>query len=315
MADEERRWTIRLEPMFLTTYGHDQHALTVHEIDLDATPRIDNKSLISLDSGDGSAFRGEFRYARGEWTWGVDVFWFVTTQGGDSLTAAADGPSGIIDEVVFEVADLSYSSNDPAEVLFYNKLEDTDLQAWTVDGYAMKRLSGDSEGGLNLQFGLRVGDFDNDFHIVAGTQNTDGVLVDASSNYGLMMGPIVGLSGDTRVGKHSIEGHISQSLLIGSAELSRTSREFNGPFGPAPAFFAQESLRKDRDVAFPVTEFRLSWTYRLTRKVALGLGAHTSAWWDVAVPPGVNPIDDGDEALHENTIVFFGMTGAVELTF
>ena len=311
----EGKWTFRLEPMILTTYGHDQHVLTVHEIDSDSTPSIVNKTAVSLDSGDGSAFHGEFRYARGQWTWGIDLFWFLTTQGGDNLTAVADGPSGTIDQVIFEVADLDFVSTDPGEVLFYDKLEDTDLEVWTVDAYAMRTLSGDSDRGVHFQFGLRVGDFDNDYHTAVGIQDTSGVLLDASSNYGLMVGPIVGLSGNTQIGKSSIEGYIGQSLLIGSVELSRTSREFTGPFGPMPAFFAQESLRTNKDVAIPVTEFRLRWTYRLSRMVALGVGANTSAWWDVSVPPGVIPIQGGDEALHENTIVFFGMTGAVELTF
>lgn len=312
---EESKWTIRLEPMVLTTYGHDQHVLTVHEIDSDATPPVESVTPVSLDSGDGSALRAEFQYRRGAWTWGIDVFWFVTTQGGDDLTAAADGPSGTIDEVIFEIAGDSVSSEDPGEVLFFDKLEDTDLQTWTVDGYAMKTLSGDSETGVRLQLGLRVGDFDNDYHGVVGVRDTEGVLVDASSNYGLMMGPIVGLSGKSRVGKSSFEGYIGQSLLLGSAELSRRSRRFSGPFGPAPAFTTDELLLKDRDIAIPVTEFRLRWTYRLTKRVALGLGANTSAWWDVSVPPGVIPTEDGDETLHENTIVYFGMAGAVELTF
>ena len=93
------------------------------------------------------------------------------------------------------------------------------------------------------------------------------------------------------------------------------AREFRGPFGETPAFFAQESFAALKDVAIPITEFRIDWTYRINKRLSLGVGANTSAWWDVPVPPGVIPIADGQEALHENTIVLFGVLANVQLTF
>ena len=261
------------------------------------------------------AYRDEVQYTRKQWRWGVDIFWFDTAQSAASRTAAADGPSGPVNDVVFQVADRSFTSSGPSEVLYYSVLEDTDLAAWTVDLYGMRTLAGNSDSGIHLQFGLRIGDFDNDYRAVVGMQDATGSRLDASSNYDLMMGPLVGLAGDFHSGRNHIEGYIGQSVLLGSVELTSMSREFTGPSSDAPSFYAQETLSTVKDVAVPITEFRLNWTYRLSKLLSLGLGANTSVWWDVAVPPGVIPIEGGDGALHENTIVFFGVLGVVELRF
>jgi len=313
-AHAEGKWSFKLEPMYMDAYGHDQHVLTIHEIDLNATPRLDNKTALSLDTDADIAYRAEIQYRRGQWGLGADYFLYLTAQSGEDRTAA---PSGAIDEVVFEVADRRFTSSNPNNVLFHGVLEDTDLEVWTADLYGIRTLSEASGGGLDLQLGLRVGDFDNDYHGVVGIQGAGGSLLDSSSNYGLMLGPLVALSGNIRLGRSYIEGYIGQSVLLGDAELSSMSREFTGAFTGTPTIVSQEVFRKEPspDVAIPITEFRIKWTYELSQKISLGVGAHTSTWWDVPVPPGIIPIEDGDETLHENTIVFFGLLGGVKFTF
>ncbi len=311
----EGEWTVQLEPMYVQAYGHDPHVLTVHETDFDSTPALDNKTAVNLETDGGIAYRGGLRYTGRQWGWGVDFFWFVTSQNASNRTAAAEGPSGTIDEVAFEVADQTFTSSDPSEVLFYSVLEDTDLEVWTLDVYARRTLAEKPESSLHLLFGLRNGDFDNDYRAVVGVQDVAGSRLDSSSNYDRMMGPLIALAGDVHIGKSDIEGYIGQSVVFGGAELSSMSREFTGPFSSTPAFFDQEVFRKQQDVAIPITEFRLKWTYTVRKNVSLGVGANASAWWDVPVPPGVIPIEGGDEALHENTIVFFGVLGALVWTF
>jgi hypothetical protein len=312
---EEGKWSFKLEPMYMSAYGHDQHVLTIHEIDLDATPPRDDKTAVRIDTDDDFAYRGEVQYNRGQWGLGLDFFMFLTSQSAEDRAAAAHGPSGPLDEVAFEVADRRFTSSDPSEVLFYGVLEDTDLEVWTLDLYAKRTLAEKPESGLQLLFGLRFGDFDNDYHAVVGIQDVGGALLDASSNYSRMMGPLVGLAGYVRRGRSSIEGYIGQSVLFGSAELTNVSREFTGPFGSTPSFSAQETFRSEQDVAIPITELRIRWTYGVTKKLSLGAGVDTSVWWDVPVPPGVIPIEGGGEALHENTIVFLGLLGSVKLAF
>jgi hypothetical protein len=90
------------------------------------------------------------------------------------------------------------------------------------------------------------------------------------------------------------------------------TRDFTGPVSMTPNVVAQETFGKDQDVAIPITEFRVGWLYPLSRRVALGLSANTSVWWDVPVPPGV-PVTDGARAFQENTIVYFGLALAVQV--
>jgi len=311
---EEGKWSIQLEPMYMDAYGHDQHVLTIHEIDF-GPPSLDTKTGVTLDTTAGTAIRGGFQYSRNRWSWGMDLFSFITSQDTDSLTAAADGPAGPIDEVIFEVADQAYASTDPSEVLFYDLLEDTDLAVWTVDFYGTRALTDKSESGVYLQLGLRFADFDNDYRAVVGIEDDQGTRFDASSNYDRMTGPLIGLSGDVEFGRNCIKGYVGQSVLFGTARLTNRARDFTGPFSETVTFDSEEMLGKDQDVAIPVTELRIKWTYRVNKILALGLGANTSVWWDVPVPPGVVPIEGGHGVFHENTIVFFGMAGVVELTF
>jgi hypothetical protein len=312
---EEKKWTVKLEPVYTMVHGHDPHVLTTHDRDTSSTPTLDTKKGVNLETDDGFAYSLEFQYTKGQWTWGIDYFLLLTSQKAPDRTAAADGVAGPIEEVVFEVAGNSFMSTDPAEVLFYSVLEDTDLEIWTADFYGMRTLAEKPDGSVRLQLGLRLGDFDNDYHAVVGVQGVNGSRLDSSSNYPLLMGPLVGLAGNIQRGRHSIEGYIGQSLLIGSAELNSMSREFTGPFGPTPTFVAQESFDSDPDVAIPITEFRVRWTCKLGDRVSVGAGVNTSAWWDVPVPPGVVPIENGREVLHENTVILFGLSGAVSFAF
>lgn len=313
---QEGKWSFQFEPMYMDAYGHDQHVLTIHEIDLDATRRLENKSALSLDTDSGIAYRAEIQYTRGQWGLGADYFLYLTAQSGEDRTAA---PSGTIDEVVFEVADRRVTSSSPGNVLFYSVLEDTDLEVWTADFYGIRTLAETGGGSLNLQLGVRVGDFDNDYHGVVGVQGVGGTLLDSSSNYGLMFGPLVALAGNLQLGRSHIQGYIGQSVLLGDAELSSMSRDFTGAFTVegTPTVISQEVFRKEPspDVAIPITEFRIKVAYALTQKISLGVGAHTSTWWDVPVPPGVVPAEGGDETLHEDTVVFFGLLGSLKFTF
>lgn len=308
-------WTLSLQPLYLTISGHDPHVLTVHEIDRDAVPAQDEKRAVLLETGHGPAYRGELEYDTGRWTWGFDVFWFSTTQKAADRSASA---GGAIDELVFEVADRSFTSTGPGEVLFYRRLEDTDVALWTADLRGTRTLAESADGSVCLTLGLRVGDFDNDYRAVVGIEGVGGRRLDASSNYGRMTGPLVGLTGTVRWGRNTLEGHLAQSALFGEVELTSRARDFTGPFAEAEeglAFTNVEVFRADQDVTIPITEARIRWTYQATEHLALGAGIDTSAWWDVPVPPGIAPIEDGQEALHENTLVFAGALAIVEWRF
>ena len=210
------------------------------------------------------------------------------------------------------LANRIYFSSSPDEVLFFNVLEDTDLAIWTADLYARRTLAEGDDSSISLVFGLRVGDFDNDYRAITGIEGRGGTRQDASSNYGAMTGPLVGLVADGRRGKHTFQGYLSQSVLLGEAGLATRTRDFVGPFSAEPSFVIEETFDHVQDVAIPISELRLDWRYQVTRRLSLGLGVNASTWWDVPVPPGVLP--GGGPKLHENTIVFYGLGGGLRVT-
>lgn len=305
-------WTIEIETLVMDAYGHDQHVMTVSElsIDLAAGMVVDSQMPVSVETNSGGAYRGTFRYDTGRWGWGADYLWFATSQDQVRRGGSSSGP---LSALAFEIADRVYLSTGPDEVLFFDVLEDTDLAIWTADLYARRTLAEDDDGTLSLIFGLRVGDFDNDYRAVTGVEGLVGTRQDASSNYGAMYGPLLGLTAEVRRGRNGFEGYLSQSVLLGEAELSTRRRDFVGPFVAEPLFVIDASFRDSRDVAIPISELRLRWTYQLTRRLALSLAANAATWWDVPVPPGVIP--GGGPALHESTIVFFGLGGGARVAF
>lgn len=314
MRAEDGKWSVKLGAAYVRAYGHDQHVLTVHEIDVDGTRRVANKRGVILETEGETAYLAEFRYTKGPWGLGLDFFWYDTAQSTPARTAAAAGP---IDEIVFEVADQRFTSTNPGQVLFYEVLPDTDLIFWTVDIYGTRILAGNSETGIRLLAGVRFADFDNDYHAVVGVRDVGGWRVSASSNYGRMTGPLLGLSGELRRGRSSLRGSLNQSVVIGSAELTNKAGRFAGAFTftETETFVGDEVFHADQDVAIPITELRAEWDYRIWRSLSLSVGLQTAVWWDVPVPPGVIPGSGGDEVLHENTIVFLGGRGAVKYTF
>ncbi len=317
IAAENGEWTLLLEPMYMDAFGNDRQVLSVRQIDLDATPTTDTGTPVALDTEGTLTNRFTVQYSRASWegwTAGLDVIFFGTAQGRPARTAAADGPSGPIDQVVFEVADRSFTSNDPDETLAFSVLTDTDLAAWTADIYGIKTLAETPERQLRLLLGLRNADFDNDYHGIAGIEAVNGSLIDASSNYDRMLGPLVGLIGEIQLGSNTLTGYIVQSVVFGSANLSRTISDFVGPASEAPTIVAQESFRRKQDVSIPITEFRITWLHPISRRFSLGVTANASVWSDVPVPPAIVP-DVAGGGFDKNTIVFFGIGAAVEFRF
>lgn len=305
-------WTIEFAPLLMDAWGHDQQVLTVGELTIDNETGnlIDTQTPVRIETNSGGAYRGRFQYGGGRWSWGIVYLWFNTSQDQVGRSVSAGGGP---DLVVFETANRLYGSSGPNEVLFFNVLEDTDLAIWTMDLYAARRLTASPDDrGISLVLGLRIGDFDNDYRAVTGLEDAAGTRYDASSNYGAMVGPVTGLRAEARRGRHSFEAFFSQSVLLGEADLSIRTRDYLGSFSAEPAFVVDEMYARTQDVAIPISELRLEWSYQLTRSLALGLMADAATWWDVPVPPGVVP--GGGPKLQENTIVFFGLGGSLRVT-
>ncbi len=308
VASAEDGWSLRLEPMLMDAFGHDQHVLTIRDI----SGTSESATAVKLDTQSGQAYRSELQFTRGNWTWGWDFLWFATSQDAD-VTGSSIGN----DELIFEIPGREFHASDAGPPVFYRTLEDTDLAIWTFDLYGMKAITFDDDA-IQLQFGVRFADFDNDYRAAAGIEGDHGTRIDASSNYGRMTGPLLGIAGDLRSGRNAIQGYFGQSIVFGSADLVTMSRDFVGAFSeapdPDPAFISESSFeRLQENVAIPITELRVKWTYHFTNHLGAGLGANASAWWDVPVPPGAVP--GREQELEENTIIFLGVFAALEINF
>jgi hypothetical protein len=307
---QEAGWRVRLEPTYQGLRGHDQHVLTIHHADVGSS--LGRKSAVTLDTRSGAAYRAELRYATGRWAWGSEFLWFQTRQESPALARSGAGGG---DLVTFEVADRTFTSTGPGEVAYFRILEDTELALWTLDLYGERTLAESGGGRLALRFGVRFADFDNDYRAVAGLENSLGTRFDAESNYGRMMGPLLGVAGTFRLGRAWLEGYLGQSVVLGDAAFNTQARDFTGPFGGSPDYVAEEAFGTSEEVAIPISELQARARYGLTRWLALGVGVSAASWADVGVPPGVVPGAGGDQVLHENTLVFLGLSGFVEIRF
>ena len=91
---EEGEWLLQLEPMWLDAYGHDQHVLTIREIDFDSTPTLDSRTPVTLDTDSGLGYRAKAQFTKGKWGVGIDIFSLMTSQSAPRRSAAADDPAG-----------------------------------------------------------------------------------------------------------------------------------------------------------------------------------------------------------------------------
>lgn len=299
-------WVLRLDAPWVDVGGHDPHALTIRNRDTSATPAVEVGAGIDVEWPTALNYGFSVKRLDGQSGWGFDFFYYGVTADGIRRTAAGTPTN----EVTFTASDQSYSSTDAATVLFYELREDNRLEAWTADAYYQHALG----AGLELQLGLRFGDFDNDYLATVGVEGVEGTFLETSSNYPRMMGPLVGIGGGIGEGRGRIEAYLGQSLIVGRASLKYASEHFTGT-PTAPTVDDTRAFNDFVDAAIPITELRLRYTYRLTSSLSLATGLSSSAWWDVPVPPGVVPDPNAAQALQENTVVFYSVLASAQWRF
>ncbi|HEX9799367.1 MAG TPA: hypothetical protein VGC00_04255 [Thermoanaerobaculia bacterium] len=302
-------WAVAVEAVQLELAGHDRHVLTDRATDAAGAA---SESTLDLETESALGYRAEIRYGRGRWSYGLDFLIHRTSQdAGPRIGAATAGGSR-----TFLVGGGQVVSDDPAERLYYERLEDTTVELWTLDLYASRALASGPRGELRWLVGLKTADFDNDYRAVAGIEETGGLRLDAASNYDRMHGPLVGLAGDRERGRHRFTGFLGQSVVTGDVELSSQAREFVGPPSrevDAPiAEISSTRFRTTKSETIPITELRLAWRIRLGGRFAVGLGAFASRWWDVSVPPGV-VAGAALDTLDESTIELYGLAASLSV--
>ncbi len=304
-------WSVEVAPAYVEIGGHDPRLLTVRS--------AGGSEQVALDTEAALGYRLAALHDRGSWAYGLDFFIHRTDQGAGPLQVAAAG-SGGGDERTFALPHRSFVSRNPGAVLYYRTLEDTTVELWVLDVYARRRLRGNDRGSVALILGLRNADFDNDYRAIAGLETIGGTRIDASSNYSRMTGPLVGVVGTLARGRHSLSAELRQAVVFGDIELERTLRDFIGPPGPfagppeeVPAAPERERLAKTDSIDVPMTDLRLAWTLALGERWQVGASAGTIAWWDLAVPPGVDP--RRPDALESTTLMTYDLAATLRFSF
>jgi len=299
-------WNLRVEGSQGGAYGNDRHALTIHDRDTAGAPVTDRSAGIDVDlTASTNVGFGVQRVDDGS-GWGFDLFYFGITADGINRTASGSATN----EIVFDASAESYSSTSAATVLYYQLREDNRLEMWTAELYYLRRLT----PGVELQTGLQFADFDNDYRSTVGIQGVEGTFLDASSNYPRMMGPLVALNSSFREQRHRVEAYLGQGVVMGRASIKYSARHFTGT-PSAPTVDDERSFSDFVQAVIPISQLRLRYSFQLTERLSLGTGVSTSVWWDVPVPPGVEPGSDADTQLHENTVVLYGVLANVEWRF
>ncbi|MBI2571495.1 MAG: hypothetical protein HYV63_31180 [Candidatus Schekmanbacteria bacterium] len=316
------QWLIEVRPAWMDAYGHDQHVMTIHEVDSQAGPTTDRRTGVALNTDAGFAYGLQASYQQDDWGIGLELIRFLNSQVVPSERRAANGAPG--SRVSFEVANRTYTSSSPSEVLYYGTVADTEFQTWTLDLYGTVRLATRAHSRADLRLGVTTGDLDNDYRALVGIDDVAGTRLDAPANYDRMIGPLVGLSGEAPLDRHTLRGGMALATLFGDNELTTSTRDFRGDPAacqyeaegcPSTAYGAQESFKKELDVAIPVSKLQAWYSLRLSSMISLGVGLDATTWWDVPVQPGMVPEEDGNDALQENTIVYWGHLGGLTFAF
>ncbi|MCB1043886.1 MAG: hypothetical protein KDC35_13165 [Acidobacteria bacterium] len=301
---QDGKWEITFSPLYVDVVGNDPHVLSIHNVQQTDSFATDARTAVSIDTESGNGWLGEARYDKGKWAFGIDFFWFVNSQITDPLRMTGTDATHY---VAFEIADRSYVSESPDQVLYFQGLEDNELKAWTFDLFALLELARTEHGTISAQLGLRNADYDNDYHAVVGIEGIGGTRQDASSNYPRMTGPLVGFTGQFHWGRNHLQGVLNQSVVFGSVELSGQLRDFNGPFNEAPDFVSDQTLHYMKSTGIPITDFRLKYSREIGQRWSLGIGMHHTAWWDLPIPPGVDPMPGGSGQFRENSMILSGI--------
>jgi hypothetical protein len=178
---------------------------------------------------------------------------------------------------------------------------------WSQDVYAQRTLVGNSDTGVHLIGGVKVGVLGG--VALAATGGGEPTLINtaqfAPAATGTLVGPMLGIAGDGRLHQHRVRGVFQQSKLYGNAELTRSVAGGDGVDGLRSGV---ESYVERRDINVSVSELGLKYQYDLNERVAFGMGAMASVWWNLPD----NAIGQGAGGDPE---VYLGGMGTLEMKF
>jgi hypothetical protein len=313
---------INSEFMIMDAFGDD---LNVFEVKIEDDDGNSVNRGQDLESDVDFGWRGDLQYVDDVWGLGISGFWFETEGDEDVVQPGANILGGTVDEVSVRGVN---ESNDCFNDYCYADM-DSELEVWMIDLYGIRRLVGTPDVLVDLQFGLRLAEFDWDTDGIAAriddpaTGDTNGDPVGLAGNSDVedtLVGPFLALFTEGRYGRFRVQGQLSQAVVFG--ELGQDVQLFQFESGDTlSSLMLEESavLSRDQDATIPITDVRIKIGYDILDNLTLGFGGYASTWFNVPEPPNSEAEDfsTGAASLRsdEENLTFLGASFSLEYRF
>ena len=314
----ESGWEFQLEPMWMDVGGWNEHVGDIVNASFTTivgppgvASDIRDRRPVNLDLDAGFAFRGSVTYEYQQWGVGA-AGWFFGTD--DSLSGTVTTPVPTADTFFRNFVSFWGEPRGPVT----NELEpsgiapeefrvDQELDTFTAEVFGFRTLAENSSSRIDAIVGVKVGQLET-------TQNQsinlrsflfDGFgpglhfnnfisLSSTAEAEFLGVGPMVGFSGRATWRQLAFHTFVTQSLLIGDADLEGQFTDIDdisstpdpaGPFTPFLLIRSDLPFSRSEKAFIPVTEFQLVAEWHITRILAVGATGFAAIWFDAPVAP------------------------------
>ena len=319
-------WQLSLEPLFVMTRGNDVHAGDVFTESQVLTTNVTSggpgviNTNSTLDYGVtydpivtnmkndfGALVSAGYRGAR--WGFGGRG-WRVDTSG--SVDGSAESPSeeSLIGVRMWDHSALPvvnrFTVSGYAPVTFYaeNRLENL-----RIDGYAERRWITGGNLNVAMRFGVAYTQFKNErregnaeeaaYQDVLGptvVTGTNSITLDTESETTAnLIGPSIGIAGDSTHGIFRLDWLVSPAVVFGTAETSGTWTDIDNisEVWVSPGLRDNRNIRlegvipmeRDIRVAVPVLDLHVRASVAIVKGVRVGGGLFSSSWFGMPVAP------------------------------
>lgn len=298
--EEEGQLLLNSEFMIMKSFGTGLNTFEL-KIEDDDGSSINRGHELEGDSDFG--WRGDLQYKKGAWGAGISGFHFDDEADEQILQ---QGETGTQDEVSLRTGATSFDCNFDGSGEYCFGEADGQQKFWMVDLYGIREIVGTPDVTVDLQFGLRIAEYEWDVDIlsaivepvgaslVIGDENP--VRINSSSDTDdALVGPFLSLMSTGRFGRFRVDGQLSQAVVFGELDQSVVANQYEDEAGTISSLVFEEAavLGRSQDAVIPITDIRIKLGYDILDALTLGFGAYATTWFNVPVPPNTRATDRG----------------------
>ena len=319
-------WQLSLEPLYVMTRGNDVHvgdvfteSQTLRRSFTPVGPGVTNTNS-TLDYGVTydpvvTTMRNEFgalvsaAYRGARWGFGGRG-WRVDTNGAMEGSAESPSEDSLIGVRMWDHSALPvvnrFTASGYSPVTFH---AENSLENLRIDGYAERRWIASGNLNVAMRFGVAYTQFKNErregsaeqaaYQDVLGptvVTGTNSITLDAESETTAnLIGPSIGIAGDSRHGAFRLEWLVSPAVLFGTAETSGTWTDVDSisEVWVSPGLRENRTehlegvipMERDVRVAVPVLDLHVRASVAIAKGVRIGGGLFSSSWFGMPVAP------------------------------